>query len=81
MLCKTECSWENYGHDHTRWICLIFYNLLPTTSGENEKGQQMTTQILTLGFKGLTKWKKLELKLIKIDFNLNKTHIKSNKSS
>ena len=26
---------ENYGHDHTRRICLIFYQLLPTTSVGN----------------------------------------------
>ena len=27
---------ENYEHDHTRYICLIFYQLLPTTSVGNE---------------------------------------------
>ena len=27
---------ENYRHDHTRWICLIFYQLLLTTSVGNE---------------------------------------------
>ena len=44
---------ENYGHDHTRQICLIFYQPLPTTSVGNEWGQQMRIQILILGFKGL----------------------------
>ena len=27
---------ENCGHDHTRWICLIFYQLLLTASVGNE---------------------------------------------
>ena len=44
---------ENYGRDHTRRICLIFYQLLPTTSVGNEYGQQMRIQILILGFTGL----------------------------
>ena len=45
---------ENYGHDHTRLICLIFYQLLPFNSVGNEWGQQMRIQILILRFKGLT---------------------------
>ena len=32
--------------------CLIFYQILPTTSVGNEQGQQMRVQILILGFKG-----------------------------
>ena len=44
----------NYGHDHTRQICLIFYQLLPTTSVGNELGQSMRIQILILGLKVLT---------------------------
>ena len=35
-------------------FCLIFYQLLPTTSVGNEYGQQMRFQVLILGFKGLT---------------------------
>ena len=54
MLCKTEWSYENCWHDHTRWICLIFYQLLPTTSVGNKWGQQTRIQVLILGFKGLT---------------------------
>ena len=50
---------ENYEHDHTRYICFIFYQLLPTTSVGNEKGQQMRIQILILGFKGLKDTKAL----------------------
>ena len=42
--CNYQCfvkqsGHENYGHDHTRWIrwiCLIFYQFLPTTSVGNE---------------------------------------------
>ena len=47
---------ENYRHDHTRWICLIFYHLLPTTSVGNGQGQQMRIQILISGFKA--SWQK-----------------------
>ena len=32
---------------------MIFYQLLPTPSVENEQGQQMRIQILILGLKGL----------------------------
>ena len=46
---------DNYRHDHTRRICLIFYQLLPTTSAGNEYGQQMRIQILILGLKGLNR--------------------------
>ena len=35
-------------------MCLIFYQLLPTTSIVNEYGQQMRILILILGFKELT---------------------------
>ena len=42
---------ENYGHDHTRWLCLIFYQLLPSPSVGNESGRQMRIPILILGFK------------------------------
>ena len=45
---------DNYGHDHTGWIYLIFYRLLPTTSVGNQSGQQMRIQILILEFKGLS---------------------------
>ena len=44
---------ENCGHYHTRRICLIFYQLLPTFSVGNELGQQMRIQILILRCKGL----------------------------
>ena len=58
-LCSVRQSGhENYGHGHTRWIWLIFYQLLPTTSVGNEWGQQMRIQILIFGFKGLTKTRK-----------------------
>ena len=33
--------------------CVTFYQLLPTTSLGNEKGQQMRIQMLILWFKGL----------------------------
>ena len=33
-------------------MCLIFYQLLPTTSVRNEQGQQLRIQIFILGFKG-----------------------------
>ena len=46
---------ENYGHDHTSWIWLTFYQLLPTTSVGHEWGQQMRIQILILGFKGVNR--------------------------
>ena len=42
-----------HTHDHTRWICWIFYQLLPTISVGNEWGQQTRIQLLILGFKGL----------------------------
>ena len=38
----------------TRWIFLIFYQLLLTTSIGNEQGQQMRIQSLILVFKGLS---------------------------
>ena len=33
---KNQSGHENYWHDHTRWVCLIFYQLLPATSVGNE---------------------------------------------
>ena len=35
MLC-IQSDHKNYRRDHTRWICLIFYQLLPTTSVGNK---------------------------------------------
>ena len=57
--CKYQCfvkqrGHENYGLDHTRWICLIFINFPPTTPAGDEKGQQITISILIVGFKGLS---------------------------
>ena len=36
-------------------VCLIFYQLLPTTPVENEEGQQMRIQLLIWGFNGLNR--------------------------
>ena len=36
-------------------VCLIFYQLLPTTPVGNEAGQQMRIHLLILGFKGLNR--------------------------
>ena len=52
MLCKTVSGHENYRHEHTRWIFLIFYQLLPSASVENEQGQQIRINILILELKG-----------------------------
>ena len=59
---------DNYRHDHTRRICLIFYQLLPTTSAANEYGQQMRIQILILGLKGLIEPIQAHIHMVLFDF-------------
>ena len=45
-------------------MCLIFYQLLPTTSVGNEYGQQRRIQMLILGFKGLSPTLRAELPFV-----------------
>ena len=35
-----QCGHANYGHYHTRRICLMFFQLLPTICVGNEKGNK-----------------------------------------